>query len=44
MSDQPRFTISAGMLVRVENIAALRGRIQYAAVQVPCIPALQQDT
>ena len=32
------------LLVRVESIAALRERIQGAAVQVPWIPALQKDT
>ena len=44
MSYQPQFTISAALLARVENIAALRERIQGAAVQVPWIPALQKDT
>lgn len=32
------------LLTRVESIAALRERIQGAAVQVPWIPALQKDT
>jgi Fic family protein len=32
------------LLARVESIAALRERIQGAAVQVPWIPALQKDT
>src|SRR6059058_5970528 len=44
MSYQPHFTITAGLLARVEGIAALRERIQGAAVQVPWIPALQKDT
>jgi Fic family protein len=44
MSYQPQFTITAGLLARVESIAALRERIQGAAVQVPWIPALQKDT
>src|SRR6478736_4805956 len=44
MSYQPQFTITAGLLSRVESIAALRERIQSAAVQVPWIPALQKDT
>ena len=44
MSYQPQFTIRAGLLARVESIAALRERIQGAAVQVPWIPALQKDT
>lgn len=41
---QPRFTITTGLLSRVEHIAALRERIQNATVQVPWIPALQKDT
>ena len=44
MSYQPHFTITANLLARVESIAALRERIQGAAVQVPWIPALQKDT
>ncbi|MDO8541753.1 MAG: Fic family protein [Opitutaceae bacterium] len=44
MSYQPQFTITAALLARVEAIAALRERIQGAAVQVPWIPALQKDT
>ncbi|HXJ76013.1 MAG TPA: hypothetical protein VNM37_24370 [Candidatus Dormibacteraeota bacterium] len=40
MSYQPHFTITAALLARVESIAALRERIQGAAVQVPWIPAL----
>jgi Fic family protein len=44
MSYQPRFTITAALLARVEAIAALRERIQGAAVQVAWIPALQKDT
>jgi len=44
MSYQPQFTITAALLARVESIAALRERIQRAAVQVPWIPALQKDT
>ncbi len=44
MSYQPQFTITAALLARVERIAALRERIQGAAVQVPWIPALQKDT
>lgn len=44
MSYQPLFTITAGLLTRVEKIAGLRERIQNAAVQVPWIPALQKDT
>jgi Fic family protein len=44
MSYEPRFTITAALLTRVEAIAALRERIQGATVQVPWIPALQKDT
>src|SRR5882724_6210229 len=44
MSYQPQFTITAALLARVEGIAALRERIQGAAVQVPWIPALQKET
>ncbi len=44
MSYQPQFTITPALLAQVENIAALRERIQGAAVQVPWIPALQKDT
>jgi len=40
----PRFTITPAMLARVEAVAALRERIQGAAVQVAWIPALQKDT
>src|ERR1700721_2527143 len=44
MSYQPQFTITPGLLSRVEQIAALRERILAATVQVPWIPALQKDT
>src|SRR6202790_5281994 len=44
MSYQPQFTITPALLARVEAIAALRERIQGAAVQVAWIPALQKDT
>lgn len=40
----PHFTITPALLARVEMIAALRERIQGAAVQVAWIPALQKDT
>jgi Fic family protein len=39
----PHFTITPPLLARVEAIAALRERIQGAAVQVAWIPALQKD-
>jgi hypothetical protein len=42
MSYEPQLTITATLLGRVESIAALRERIQGAAVQVPRIPALQR--
>ena len=44
MSYEPQFTISARLLARVEAVAALRERIQSAAVELSWIPALQKDT
>jgi Fic family protein len=44
MSYQPQFTITAQLMKRVEQISALRERIQAATVQVRWIPALQKDT
>lgn len=44
MRYQPQFTITPALLARVEAIAALRERIQGAAIQVAWIPALQKDT
>lgn len=44
MSYQPQFTITPALLTRVEQIAALRERIQSATVEVAWIPALQKDT
>jgi Fic family protein len=41
---EPQFTISARLLSLVEEIAALRERIQGAAVELSWIPALQKDT
>jgi Fic family protein len=43
MSYEPQFTITPALLVRAEAIAALREKIQAAAVQVSWIPALQKD-
>ena len=43
MAYQPRFTISPALLSLVEEIAALRARIQGATVEVSWIPALQKD-
>jgi DNA-binding MarR family transcriptional regulator len=44
MGYRPRFEITPALLGRVEALAALRERIQGAAVQVAWIPALQKDT
>jgi len=44
MRYSPHFTITPALLARVEAIAAVRERIQGAAVQVAWIPALQKDT
>lgn len=44
MGYRPRFAITPALLARVEAVAALRERIQAAAVQVAWIPALQKDT
>jgi Fic family protein len=44
VSYQPEYTITPVLLARVEQIAALRERIQAATVEVPWIPALQKDT
>ena len=44
MSYQPSYTITPALLARVEQIAAVRERIQAATVQVRWIPALQKDT
>jgi len=44
VSYEPQFAITARLLTQVEQIAALRERIQAATIQVPWIPALQKDT
>lgn len=44
VSYQPIYTITPALLARVEQIAAVRERIQAATVQVRWIPALQKDT
>ncbi len=44
MSFEPTFTITARLLSLVEAVAALRERIQGAAVELSWIPALQKDT
>jgi len=44
MAYVPQFTITPNLLVEVEQIAALRERIQNAVVDLAWIPALQKDT
>lgn len=44
MPYDPQFTITVGLLSLVEEIAALRERIEGASVALPWIPALQKDT
>ena len=44
MPYQPQFTITPGLLALVEDIAALRERIEGAAVSLSWIPNLQKDT
>jgi Fic family protein len=44
MAYTPQFSISARLLSLVEAVAALRERIQGAAVELSWIPALQKDT
>ncbi|HLY28044.1 MAG TPA: Fic family protein [Aggregatilineales bacterium] len=44
VSYQPTFTITYGLLIRIEEIASLREKILAATVQVPWIPTLQKDT
>ena len=44
MAYAPQFTISPRLLALVEQVAALRERIQSAAVELSWIPALQKDT
>lgn len=44
MSYEPQFIISPRLLSLVEAVAALRERIQGAAVELSWIPALQKDT
>lgn len=40
----PKFTITPKLLAVTENIAALRERIQNAAVELSWVPALQKDS
>ena len=44
MTYEPRFSIRPRLLSLVEKVAALRERIQGAAVELSWIPALQKDT
>ena len=44
MAYLPQFTITSGLLSEIEVIAALREKIQNAAVDLAWIPALQKDT
>ena len=44
MSYEPQFNISPRLLSLVEEVAALRERIQGAAIGLEWIPALQKDT
>jgi Fic family protein len=44
VSYEPRFTITPRLLSLVEAVAALRERIQSAAVELSWIPALQKDS
>ncbi|MGA2229709.1 MAG: Fic family protein [Tepidisphaeraceae bacterium] len=44
MAYVPSFTITPSLLALVEQVAALRERIQGALVEVAWIPALQKDT
>jgi Fic family protein len=44
MAYEPRFAISPRLLSLVEDVAALREKIQAAALEVSWIPALQKDS
>lgn len=44
MAYVPKFTVTSDLLAEVERVAALRERIQSAAVDLAWIPALQKDT
>lgn len=44
MAYVPKFTITPELLAEVEQVAALRERIQSAVVDLAWIPALQKDT
>src|SRR3954470_818425 len=44
MPYEPRFSIRPGLLSLVERVAALRERIQGAAVELSWVPALRKDS
>jgi len=44
MGYEPHFSITPALLSQVETVAALRERIQGAAIELSWIPALQKDT
>ena len=44
MAYVPQFTITSALLAEVEQVAALRERIQSAVVDLAWVPALQKDT
>jgi Fic family protein len=44
MAYRPQFTITARLIARIEEIAAMREKIMAATIQVAWIPALQKDT
>lgn len=44
MTYEPHYTISPRLLTLVETVAALRERIQGAAIELSWVPALQKDT
>jgi len=44
MAFVPQFTITPALLTQVEQVAALRERIQSAVVDLAWVPALQKDT
>src|SRR5437762_4026156 len=43
MSYEPQFTIRPRLLAQVEEVAVLRLRIQQATLELPRMPALQND-
>jgi Fic family protein len=43
MAYVPDYTVTAGLVAKIEKIAALRERILAATIQVPWLPALQRD-